>query len=287
MKRLKIKAVFVLFCIAISVSLFANSPRLIIRSDDMGAFHSVNVASIDTYVNGITTSVEVMPVAAWFPEAVKMLNEYPGLDVGIHVAVTSEWENVKWSPLTCAPSLTDENGYFYPMIWPNKSYPKQTLLENDWKLSELEAEYRAQIELVLKNIPHASHLSGHMGSLNITPEISNMVQKLADEYGLIYIEGTEGKKYNLKRTGFDGPKNSPQEKEDSFIKALQKLEDGQAYLFVEHPALDNIELESVGHIGYSLVGYDRQGITDLLKSDKVKKVIKERGIQLISYKELK
>ena len=43
--------------------------------DDMGAMHSVNVASIDAYQNGIATTVEVLTVGAWFPEAVKMLKE--------------------------------------------------------------------------------------------------------------------------------------------------------------------------------------------------------------------
>ncbi len=59
-------------------------------------------------------SVEIMPVCPWFPEAVKLLNENPGLDVGIHLALTSEWENYKWGPVTHAPNLVDENGYFSP-----------------------------------------------------------------------------------------------------------------------------------------------------------------------------
>ena len=50
---------------------------------------------------------------------IKMLKENPGLDVGLHLVITSEWENVKWRPLTHCPSLTDENGYFYPMMSPN------------------------------------------------------------------------------------------------------------------------------------------------------------------------
>ena len=40
---------------------------------------------------------------------IKMLKENPGLDVGLHLVITSEWENVKWRPLTHCPSLTDEN----------------------------------------------------------------------------------------------------------------------------------------------------------------------------------
>ena len=130
----------------------------------MGALHSVNEASIDTYKNGIEQSAEVLVVGSWFPEAVKMLKENPGLDVGVHLAITSEWENVKWRPLTDCPSLVDENGYFFPMMGPNPAYPGQSVMENASKfdIKEIEKEFRAQIELALKNIPQITHISGHM-----------------------------------------------------------------------------------------------------------------------------
>ena len=115
MKSLKIFFAVALLMAGIS----AQAQDLVIRIDDMGALHSVNTASIDTYKNGIATSVEVLAVGPWFPEAVKMLKENPGLDVGIHLAITSEWENVKWRPLTHCPSLVDENGYFFPMMGRN------------------------------------------------------------------------------------------------------------------------------------------------------------------------
>ena len=56
----------------------SGAPTLVIRIDDLGALHSVNEACIQTYRSGIARSVEVMPVAAWYPEAIKMLKENPG-----------------------------------------------------------------------------------------------------------------------------------------------------------------------------------------------------------------
>lgn len=67
---------------------------------------------------------------------------------------------------------------------------------------------------------------------------------------------------------------------------LNKLEGGKNYIFVDHPALDNDEMKTVGHIGYEWVAEDRQGVTDLLTSEKVKQMIKEKGIELITYNEL-
>lgn len=56
----------------------SGAPTLVIRIDDLGALHSVNEACIQTYRSGIARSVEVMPVAAWYPEAIKMLKEKSG-----------------------------------------------------------------------------------------------------------------------------------------------------------------------------------------------------------------
>ena len=83
--------------------------RLIVRGDDIGSSHAANVACIESYRDGIMRSVEVMVPCPWFAEAVEMLNENPGLDVGIHLTLTSEWEKCKWRPLTYGPSLVNED----------------------------------------------------------------------------------------------------------------------------------------------------------------------------------
>src|SRR5258708_29886973 len=113
-------------------------PRLIVRGDDMGYTHSGNEAIILSYQDGIERSVEVIVASPWFPEAVKLLQQYPGLDAGVHLAITSEWENIKWRPLSDCPSLRDSNGYFHPMVYPNKNYPGQSIKESNWQIGDIE-----------------------------------------------------------------------------------------------------------------------------------------------------
>ena len=67
---------------------------------------------------------------------------------------------------------------------------------------------------------------------------------------------------------------------------LNKLEPGKTYWFLDHPGFDNDELRSVFHIGYENVAEDRQGVTNLFINEKVKTLIKEKGIQLISFADL-
>lgn len=277
-------------CLLIAGTLSAwgqSAPSLAIRIDDLGAFHSVNEACIETYQSGIARSVEVMPVAAWYPEAVRLLKENPGLDAGLHLVITSEWENVKWRPLTHCPSLTDENGYFYPMMGPNPAYPGQSVMENKWDIKEVEQEFRAQIEMALRNIPQLSHMTGHMLSTGFTKEVNELVLRLAEEYNLPSIDRMDSPQdYQFTYIGYDGPNRTSAEKEESFIRSLNKLEAGKRYLFLDHPALDNEEMKTVFHIGYEQVALDRQGVTDLLTSPRVKQVIEEKGIKLISINQL-
>jgi hypothetical protein len=272
------------FLLAVSLNAIGQAPaRLIIRGDDMGYTHSGNLGLIKSYKEGIEKSIEVIVPSPWFPEAVKLLHENPGVDVGIHLALTSEWENVKWRPLTEARSLKDSNGYFFPMVGPNPNYPGQSIKENAWKLDDIEKEFRAQIELARKLIPRISHISSHMGCTELAPEVKALTRKLAKEYKIdIDLEEKQ-----VPYIGYAGPHNTPEEKVESFIKMLGQLQPGKTYLFLDHPGMDDAELRSVWHIGYEQVAMDRQGVTDLFTSEKVKKALKEKNIQVIGYNDLR
>ena len=257
--------------------------RLIVRGDDMGFSHSGNEALIKAYKNGIETSIEVIVASPWFPEAVKLLQQNPGVDVGIHLALTSEWENIKWRPLSDCASLKDSNGYFYPMVYPNKNYPGQSIKENHWKIEDIEKEFRAQIELAIKKIPRVSHISSHMGCTDLDKQVKTLAEKLAKEYN-INIDLT---KSGVQSTGYKGPSATVDEKLKSFLNMLDSLKPGVNYLFVDHPALDGPEMRAIYHIGYENVAADRQGVTDVWTNPVVIEAIRKKNIQLISYADLK
>ncbi len=274
-----------LFCLLLAHTTFAQTtqPRLIIRGDDMGYSHSGNEALVKCYREGIETSIEVIAPSPWFPEAVKLLAENPGVDVGIHLALSSEWDNVKWRPLTDCPSLRNADGYFYPMIYPNKNYPKRSVVENDWQLADVEKEFRAQIELVRKHVPRVSHFSGHMGCTDMGSDVKALVRKLAQEYHLDILPADLG----VTNVGYPGPHATPTEKVESLVKLLESLQPGKTYLFVDHPGLDSPELRAIHHVGYEGVAADRQGVTDAWTNPRLRDLIKARGIQLIGYRDLK
>jgi hypothetical protein len=260
-----------------------SAPRLLVRGDDMGFSHSGNLALIKTYKEGIEQSIEVIVPSPWFPEAVALLAANPGVDVGIHLAITSEWDNIKWRPVSNCPSLTNADGYFYPMIWPNKNYPNGALTEHAFTIADIEKEFRAQIELALKKIPRISHVSAHMGCTDMNNEVRALTKKLAQEYKIDIDLGD----YNVQYVTYDGAHATLAEKKQSFARLLRSLQPGKTYLYLDHPALNDAEAKAIHHIGYENVAEDRQGVTDLWTDKEIKALIQELKIQLISYRDLK
>ncbi len=256
--------------------------RLVVRGDDMGSSQASNEAAIRCFKDGVMRDVELMAVGPWFPQAARLLRENPGLDVGLHLAFTSEWDNVKWRPLTTAPSLVGRDGYFHPMIWPHPHYGKERALkEQPWKIEEVERELRTQIEITKREVPNLSHLSDHMGFQALGPEVVALVKRLAVEYRLDIDPETLGVKW----VGWDAKPETPAQKVESFVRVLEGLGPG-TWMFVDHPALDGPEMRAVGHVGYENVAMDRQGVTDAWTSPAAKDVVRRRGIELIGYKDL-
>ncbi len=255
--------------------------KLVVRADDIGSCHAANLACIQSYREGIARSVEVMTVCPWFNEAARMLRENPGFDVGVHLTLTSEWENYKWGPLTQSASLVDEQGHLFPTTSQRSDFPPGTgFLQSKWRIEEVEKELRAQIELAKKNIPQVSHLSSHMGTPTCTPELRALVAKLAAEYKLP-IE-TPGAKYL--RWAAD-TKASAEQREAALVKALEEVGPG-VWIVIEHPGLDTGEMQGMGHAGYWEVASHRDGVTKSFTSAKVKEVIQRRRIQLVSYAQM-
>jgi predicted glycoside hydrolase/deacetylase ChbG (UPF0249 family) len=256
----------------------AREIRLVVRADDMGAAQAVNEACIHAHKQGIVRSVEVIVPGPWFLDAVRLLKETPNLDVGVHLCLTSEWERVKWRPLTHAPSLVDADGYFFPMTSQRADFPPNTGFVNaNPKVEEVEKELRAQIETARRHLgDRLSHISAHMGAATATPALRVLTQKLAAEYKL-RLEGG-----NLKRAGGFGESKSPEAREDALVKLLENLGPGQ-WLLLEHPAFDTPEMRAIGHKGYENVAEDRAAVTKAFTSERVKKVIQDRRISVISY----
>ena len=256
--------------------------RLIVKGDDMGAGHGVNVATIEAHQHGVLTTTNVIVPGAWFPEAVRMINENPTLDVGIHLALTSEWTNVKWRPLTHVPGLVDADGYFLPTVHPRAGMPAGVSIEeSNWTLEQVEQELRGQLELGLRHLPQATYTWPHMLFTSVDPTVDQLVAQLSAEYGLVvpFDLGIEwiGKVYEGTDTGAVKAAN--------LAARLENLEPG-LWLHIDHAATDDPEMHAYGHPGYEEVAADRYANLQAWTSPIVREVIDRRGIKLTNYREI-
>ena len=252
---------------------------LLVRADDMGVAQSVNEACIKSCREGIARSVEVIVPGPWFLDAVRLLKASPDIDVGVHLALTSEWERVKWRPLTDAPSLVDADGYFRPMTKQRPDFPPDTgFVDANPNLGEVERELRAQVETARRYLgKQVSHVSSHMYAARATPELQSLTSRLAKEYGL-WMEDA-----NLKSAGSFGTNASTgEQREQALVELIEKLAPGK-WLVVEHPALDTPEMRQIGHKGYENVAVHRAAVTYAFTSSKVKEAVARRKIKLIGY----
>jgi hypothetical protein len=70
-----------------------------------------------------------------------------------------------------------------------------------------------------------------------------------------------------------------------FLKALENLTPG-TWIFVDHPALLQPEMETIGHPGYENVANDRDMVVKIFTHPEVRKMIQKKGIELIGYNDL-
>jgi len=244
--------------------------KLIVRADDMGFSKAANLACIKGYKEGIITTVEVIVPGPWFLDAAKLLRENPGLDVGVHLTLTSEWDNYKWGPVTQAESLVTEDRYFHTRT--------EKVAELKIDPDELETELRAQIELALKHIPQVSHLSDHMNVAMCHPAVTKLFEKLSREYKLPFSPNGLTESFEL----WSVP---PEEKEDFLAESVNGLTSG-LWECICHPALNNEETQGIEGSAYDAdirMAIHREATANAVTSERIKNIIKQRNIRLVSY----
>ena len=256
----------------------ADKIPILIRCDDIGMCHSVNIAAKEVLETGIPVSMSVMVPCPWFAEAVEVLKKYPNVSIGIHLTLNAEWKQYRWGPVSgsqVVPTLVDSVGSFFPS--------RSLLFGNDPKLTEIETELRAQIEKALHAGLKIDYLDYHMGAAVQTPETRAIVEKLAAEYKLA-ISRYYGEDY-IEGWYFA----SPADKLDTMMVKLRTLQPGGTKLFVIHVGLDTPEmsaLEDANPFGPKEMSKHRNGELNALISPQFQQLLHDPKYRLINYRML-
>lgn len=258
----------------------AARTELLVRVDDIGMNHSVNMALQQLADTRMPLSASVLFVCPWYQEAVEILRRNPQISVGVHLALNSEWKGYRWGPVLgkeAVPTLVDSVGYF-------TSSTNQFLALN-YDLADVERELSAQVERALRSGLRIDYVDYHMGTAVATSALRAVVERVANKYGLgisRYFGETD-------HTMFDTP---IADKRSAFLTYLRGLAPGTLNLVVVHVARDTPEMSALVDLnnptqntaaGEPLVARHRQAELDLLLSPEFARLREAGDVALVTY----
>jgi predicted glycoside hydrolase/deacetylase ChbG (UPF0249 family) len=259
--------------------------RLIVTADDVGLHRGMTDGAIRAHLDGIVTACSVVANGAAFEHAVERLQDVPALAVGVHLTLIEE------RPLTDnLPSLVGGNGLFdesYASFLPRYAIGRV-------RIEDIEREFRAQIEKLLKTGLTVTHANGHQ-HLHLLPRVFDLVQRLAQEHAIPYVRIVDERRAFsprglaiavLSRLGRAARKRAATNTNDRTIGVmraghlsdvatlLDDVREGTTEL-VCHPGVGDAELAQSYEWSYE---WDAE--THALCDPKLRAAIAERGIEL-------
>ena len=251
--------------------------ELLIRCDDVGMCHTVNLAVRDLIATGVPFSASVMFACPWYLEAAAILAQHPQVSVGVHLTLNSEWEHYKWGPVlgrSRVPSLVDADGHFFPT--------EEAFTARGVDLKEVEAELRAQIDRAKSTGLRIDYLDVHMQTAYSTPELRALVETLARDYRLgiaTYFGERSGTMWAV-----------PPERKLSALLGFVGEGGGGLKLLVAHLGLDNDEMTALVDVNWPTdpfrVARHRQAELDAVSSPAFRASVAAAGLELITYRQL-
>jgi predicted glycoside hydrolase/deacetylase ChbG (UPF0249 family) len=277
--------------------------KVIINADDFGLVRGVNEGIVKAHQEGILTSATLLANMPGFDQAVDMAGANPELGMGIHLNI------LRGQPLSQAQkvgSLLSRELRFIPSV---SSLLRRMALKRV-SYDEVEREFRAQVEKVLKTGLEPTHIDSEK-HIHLVGPLFRIVLKLAKEYKInkvrfiqefcisrrpgqmfksmfISLSSTFMKKKMVEEgirssDRFYGVCDSGRVSGVKLQKVLQKAKEGVTEIMV-HPGFltqEMIELEK--QIGPYYINKYREKELNALLDERLPEVIADMGIQLINF----
>lgn len=150
----------------------ADTRLLIVTCDDLGVNEQATAGCLTAMAHGVATGSSLMVPSA---DASAAATATRAFDIGVHLTLNCEWEQVRWGPLTGAPSLCREDGGMYRSV--------NGLLDNADPV-EVRAELVAQVEQALAWGIDVTHVDSHMYALHDHAPFFDIYLEVAREFQL-------------------------------------------------------------------------------------------------------
>jgi predicted glycoside hydrolase/deacetylase ChbG (UPF0249 family) len=264
----------------------ATSRLLVIHADDFGMLHSVNKATIEALNNKWITAASILVPCPWFPEAARAAREHPEWDLGIHLALNSEWTSVRWRPVSFGnneSSLTDKEGY---MPLTGAEVGKQA------QAPDAERELRAQIEMARASGVKFTHFDTHMFAVSTRAPLSAEYVKVGREYGVPLLLDHHELQFDvtpaavlIDRILFLEPGVTADHWLNAYEDILRQVPPG-TYQLIVHLAYADGEMQAATYDQPNWGAEWRQNDFDMVKNPLFQKFLKDQGFILVSWHDL-
>ena len=271
-----------------------NAKLLILHADDVGVSHAENEATISAMEKGCINSASIMVPCPWFTEIAAYVREHPGKDFGLHITLTSEWNNYKWGPVTqhqSVPSLINDQGFFYSGVDSVKRFAVTT---------QVEEEMRNQVRRAMQFGIDPTHLDAHMFTAVRKLDFLKAYLKVGREFKIpVFVAREIERDLNI---NFDTvlakgevvvdsivtilPENMQSGAAGFYAKTLRNLAPGLTY-FIIHTAYDTEEMRAVTKAFTEWGSAWRQTEYDFFTGPECAKILQENNIRLVSWREIR
>jgi hypothetical protein len=244
--------------------------RLIIQADDYGACPAISDGILRCFQAGVVTQASVIVPAPDAPRAMRAALA-SGLPLGAHLALLCEWQGLRWSPLTAAPSLRAQDGAFFDDL---------EQLRARAEIGEAEDELRAQLRAAESAGVRLTHMESHVRVFD-TP----LLTRLSAESGLpcrdpVPAPGISMELDSLWHLSVQDLHSKP----EALAGHLASLRPG-LHMIVTHPAEDRPELRNLCSPSSRRWKWARDiRVSDMaaLMSPDIRRLYAARNIELVS-----
>jgi predicted glycoside hydrolase/deacetylase ChbG (UPF0249 family) len=281
------------------LGLSANDRAVIFHADDIGMCHASVAAYTELIEFGLISSAATMTPCGWFPATAVYCRthqaSHPHIDMGVHITLTSEWNNYRWGPLStrdASTGLLDDEGYFFARSAP---------LQERAQAGAVRREVAAQIDRALAAGIDVTHMDSHMGSIFHMPfvpdyfatavqyqipalslrastlRLSWMGHGLPDT-AVDYLAMMEDNGFPMLDRIEGMPLDNPTNRLETAKALLDTLPIGVSY-FIVHPSVDTPELRTIAPDWENRVA-DYQ----LFTSEAWRKTVEASGVKVIGWR---
>jgi hypothetical protein len=245
-----------------------SATRLIVQGDDFGMCHAVNEGIVRAFDEGVLTQASTMAPCPWIEEAAAEARQRE-IPIGVHSTLTSEWDHLRWRPITAGASLAESDGSMHRTL-------EGAMRSVD--AADGAAELRAQTERLIELGLAPRYLDCHMGPTSI-----EAFGEACRAFELPFLYPLVPEAMKLDSIAMLSPMPSD-EKKPWLLDRLENLTPG-LHLIVAHPGTPGPELRSLAHPNAeNRIWAEEYRASDLevLLDPEVKDRIEALGIELVA-----